>query len=141
MAFRGGQGVERMPSNNTQEWELADIIRLVCSRPKMYFGGGSFRCGAAFFDGFALGRGEEVRRQLSLFGYWLIEHVDAVRDLPGNLSWSWIYKTIYPEDETAFAELPRLFDQFLQEVDTLTHREATQEMPRKIEINIPEEGE
>lgn len=114
-AKTGDKPVERWRTVKQEQWELADLLEIRCSRPGMFFQGGSFAEGAAYINGFVMGRGGSVRNDLNQFNDWLAARAYARDRTARNLVWPHYVKQLCPDDERAFAELPALFAIFLSE--------------------------
>ena len=111
---------------------LAELIPFICSRPRMFARSGTFDEIAAFLEGYDFAMSEfapkEVKEAgLIEFGRWLNrthEDADGVWQINGeevaaNLGWSSKFRRLCPADDEAFEALPRLYQQFL---DDLQHR-------------------
>lgn len=111
---------------------LAELIPVICSRPRMFVRSGTFDevinvlmgYDAALFE-FAP---QEVKEtSLKEFGRWLTrthENADMQWQINGeevaaSLYWSSKFRRLCPADDEAFEALPRLYQQYL---DDLQHR-------------------
>jgi hypothetical protein len=104
-----------MPQNQISQATFRELIYQVCKRPKMYVGKYSFDMVAAFLEGFVYAlRSEGVKDFFEDFSIFLGKKYKH----PTNYGWPFILREAYPDDETLFEMLPRLYDEYLVQRET-----------------------
>ena len=99
------------------------LVREACARPKVYVGKESFELAATFLDGYdsALDRESNSTRDWGLknFGDWL----GPLLNHSTSLHWRQMMTLSFPEDATAFSQLPQLYEEFLIDVQTSARKQ------------------
>jgi len=107
--------VQVISSEEMGQWSLWKVMRYLCHRHHAYFDG-NFRYAAMFIDGFACGRSKNgiatTHTELDRFRIWLMKHWAGTLSVPAYSAW-WVFVlALYPNDEEAFQNLPKLLDEF-----------------------------
>ena len=92
--------------NPNKERDLFELIYLVSNRPSV-FGCSSFLTVATFIEGYVYQK-EDCSKELREFKEWLA----AKLNFPTNWAWFSGIESVYPKDEDALRELPKLFEEF-----------------------------
>ena len=97
---------------------IHELILGICARPEMWFGRQGLELTFAFLEGFdyaeARNRPTGEPTDLTWFRWWLAERLYRSRGMPRNTGAYYYVKALYPDDEEAFAELPKLYEEFLE---------------------------
>ncbi len=105
-------------SNHKPEMTFQELIEHICRRPLMYVIGGTFAMAAAYLDGYDTAVQQftgQDRNETELGGFrsWLAQRCSGTH--VRNLCWQHYIQSLFPDDETAFQQLPILFSQYLSE--------------------------